>query len=249
MKRHLNKQGSFTVLIMMLFLTLIFALWIIIIASGKVAISSSINNLSQLWSKSILGEFDEELKSRYGLLAFYDNEFSVEEKLHRYIDYSLGEKTYIYYDGLNCSLEEYKLTNTNVLIDQIEIISVEGTRPAIKYYEEGSDTTNRNITSQSIIQSLPSYKKTDKLYVVSLANKIKDGISVSSLIENVSIDKYIFNFFKDYMNERNLGKTYFNCEVEYIITGEYGDERLKESTGDKMISKKEPVSWKTEYEA
>ena len=234
MKAYFNKKGSFAVFATMLFLALIMAMWAIINAAGEIAIASSINSFGHVWSKSILGEYDIELKNRYGLLAFYDNEYSVETKLKKYMDYSLDSKPYIDYETPKCSLDEYNLSNTSTLLGQIEIVSLEETSPVIKHYEDSSNVEGRYISNPCIIECLPSYNKADKLYVVSLANKIKSGASITSLMDNASIDKYIFNFFKDYMNMRDLGKTYFNCEVEYIITGEYSDLKLKESAGSKI---------------
>ncbi len=234
MKVSLDKKGSFTVFAMMLFMSLVFAVWIIINAAINVAINSSIDSLGQVWCKSILGEYDKELKNRYGILAFYDNEFSVEEKLQKYVSYSLDDKSYIYYKRLECSLEDFKLLNPDVLMEQIEVINMGGTRPKVSYYENDNEMELKSINNSWIIENLPSYNKTEKLYVVSLANKIKSGASIESLMENMAVDKYIFDFFKDYMDKRDLGKTYLEYEVEYIISGEYSDFKLKEATEDKI---------------
>ena len=51
----------------------------------------------------------------------------------------------------------------------------------------------------------------------------------------IKMDKYIMVFFKDYMETRDLGQTFFNCEVEYIISGEYNDLTIKEDVEEKIV--------------
>ena len=66
-------------------------------------------------------------------------------------------------------------------------------------------------------------------------NKIKAGIGVDSLFDNATIDKYIFSFFRDYMESRELDDTYFRCEVEYVISGELDDYESKADVESKIL--------------
>lgn len=243
MGNFLNKKGSFAVFAIMIFTSSIAALWIIINAAGNLAIGSTINSFGNLWGKSILGEYDLFIRDRYGLLAYYGDKASIEEKLKKYADYSLKDKEYINLQNIGCSLEDYSLADTDNLAEQIGLIALEGTKPIVRITDESSkesdldikESENKTITASWIIESLPSYGKADSLYITGLANSIKEGVNIESMVNNAAIDKYIFNFFKDYMNERDLGKTYFNCEVEYIICGEFSDYGLKEKTEDKIV--------------
>lgn len=235
MKSLCNKKGSFSIFAIMLFLALIFALWIIIKSAGVLAISSTVNSFGTLWGKSILGEYDHVLRDRYGLLAFNGDKFQVERKLQKYIDYSFGKKSYIIYESPKCDIKECSLLNCDVLKEQIEMAVATGTNPLISEYEKRNLETYRSINSEWIIESLPSYNKTEDLYVLELANKIKEYKSLESLVENFAIDKYIFNFFKDYMKERDLGKTYYNYEVEYIISGKLDELEIKKDIEDKIV--------------
>ena len=94
MKSFCNKNGSFSILAIMLFIAMVFAIWIIIKSAGNLAISSTVNSFGNLWGKSILGEYDLILRDRYGLLAFYGDKFQVENKLQKYIDYSFKVSHY-----------------------------------------------------------------------------------------------------------------------------------------------------------
>lgn len=234
MKIFLSKKGSFAIFATMLFISSVTALWLIINAAGNLAIGSTVNSFGTLWGKSILSEYDLYLRDRYGLMAYYGDEQSVEEKIKKYAEYSFDSKKYIEIQGIECCLDEYSLEDTEELLKQIEYIALEGTKPVPTVLDE-EITTERVITSSWIKDNLPSHGKTESSYVVGLANSIKDGIKVESLITNAAIDKYVFDFFKDYMEDRDLGKTYFNCEIEYIICGEFSDVSLKSHTDDKIV--------------
>lgn len=235
MDKFFNKRGSFSIFATMLFVSLAFAVFSIINASGTLAIHGTINSFGTIWGKSILGEYDLFMKNRYGIFAFYEEKTGVEEKLQKYIDYSLKNKSYIKYSKVQCDLKGYSLINTDNLEKQINMITLEGIKPQITLENTNGTDVERTINSLWIIKNLPSYNKTEKLYITGIANKIKEGISFSKIIGAVTTDKYIFDFFKDYMEGRDLGETYFKCEVEYIITGKYSDEKNKNYTGDKII--------------
>lgn len=235
MKSFCNKNGSFSILAIMLFIAMVFAIWIIIKSAGNLAISSTVNSFGNLWGKSILGEYDLILRDRYGLLAFYGDKFQVENKLLKYIDYSFKNKSYIIYESPKCDMKEYSLLNCDVLKEQIEMVIATGNKPLVSEYEERDLNTYRSISSEWIIENLPSYNKTEALYVLDLANKIKEYDGLETLIENIAIDKYIFSFFKDYMEVRDLGKTYFNYEVEYIISGKLDELEIKKDIEDKIV--------------
>lgn len=235
MRNFINKKGSFSVFAIMLFLSLFLAVWIIINAACNLAIFSTVNSFGTVWGKSILGEYDLYLRDRYGLLAFYGDKYSIERKLEKYIDYSFNDKSYISYELPECDLKNYSLSDPNMIKKQIEIVSLTGKSPYVTEFEERDYDIYRSINNSWIIENLPSFNKTKDLYVLELANKIKEEKSIESIIDDIAIDKYVFNFFKDYMAERNLGKTYFNCEVEYIISGRLNELEIKDSTGDKIV--------------
>ena len=235
MRNFINKKGSFSVFAIMLFLSLFLAVWIIINAACNLAIFGTVNSFGTVWGKSILGEYDLYLRDRYGLLAYYGDKYSIERKLEKYIDYSFNDKSYISYELPECDLKNYSLSDPNMIKKQIEIVSLTGKSPYVTEFEERDYDIYRSINNSWIIENLPSFNKTKDLYVLELANKIKEEKSIESIIDDIAIDKYVFNFFKDYMAERNLGKTYFNCEVEYIISGRLNELEIKDSTGDKIV--------------
>lgn len=231
-----NKKGSFAVFAAMAFSAVLILLLAVLKSSGDMAISSVVQSFGSLWGKSILSEYDIYLKERYGILAFYGNEVSVAEKLDMYMDYSFQDKKYLNYKKAQCNLEGYDLAETDNLKKQIEDIILSGCKPAKKESktQEDEPSVQRYIRSPWILKSLPSYGKTEKTYVSGLITKIKAGVGAKELLGNLAVDKYIFTFFKDYMDSRDLSDTYFNCEIEYIISGKPSDKDAKRDTEKKI---------------
>lgn len=230
-----NRRGSFALFAAMAFSAVLIMVMAAIKSSGDMAIGSAVRAFGSLWGKSVLGEYDVYLKERYGILAFCGNEFSVGEKLDMYMDYSFKEKEYISCEKPQCSLEGYGLAETDNLKKQIEDIILSGCKPAKK--EEGEQEephVQRYISSPWILKSLPSCGKTEKTYILGLITKIKAGAGVKELLGKVAVDKYIFTFFKDYMDDRDLSDTYFSCEIEYIISGKPGDREAKKDAEGKI---------------
>ncbi len=241
MKEFFDKKGSFAVFALMAFCSMMILLSAIILSARNMAVDSAVNSLGKLWGKSILSEYDLELRDRYGLLGFYGDETSIEKKLNKYIKYSFDEKEYIDFSNSNCNLEGYQLTSTEMLKSQIEKIVVEGYKAPPREDSQDNNTVSNNINegdryinSQRIIKSLPSYSKTQEIYLFGIVDKIKSGVDVEGLFENALVDKYIFDFFTDYMKNGDLEKNYFKCEIEYIITGKLSDKKSKEDTEIKI---------------
>lgn len=242
-KNSFNKRGSFTVFAVFFFSSVVICLIAAIASARSIFIGSSIESFGSLWAKNILSEYDLKLKERYGLLCYYGDTSSIEGKINSYSEFSLKDKEYIEYEPVVCDLTGYEMTITENLADQIKMIVLQGIKPAnnIKrntseqiQTENQEEKSSRYISSQWIINSLPSHEKTEDLYLLELIKKIKAGIGVKELTREAAIDKYIFDFFKDYMNDRNVGDTFFNCEVEYILSGELSDDRAKRAAGSKI---------------
>lgn len=234
MKFFQNKKGSFAVLALMIVVSLYIGICMIIKAAGGVAIGGAVENFGALWAKSILSEYDIALRNRYSILGFYGNKSSVENTLEEYIDYTFKSKEYIEYSTPDCSLDDYCLLNTQNIKRQIEMMSLESW--LMKEEEESKgENTYREINANWIIENLPSYNKVEDSYILGIVDKIKEGLSLETILKNASIDNYIFNFFKDYMEDRGLGETYFRCEVEYIITGELSDIGAKVGSKNKLL--------------
>lgn len=239
MKRKIkvmNKKGTYAILATILFSSVMILAAAVIHASGENAISSTADNFGPLWGRSILAEYDRNLKDRYGIFAYNGNKLQVEEKLKTYVSYSLEDKKYISFDSCECKLEEYRLEESENFFAQIkEAVAFDGKPIPIEKEVTGASnpvdaensSDNRYIKNQRIIKALPSGGKEQGLGISAIADKISETKGMRDLIDESAEDLYLFRFYKDFMNDRELGETYFRNEIEYILTGKLDDEKAK----------------------
>ena len=222
----------------MAFISMVICLFAIIKASGDLAVNSTVNSFGTLWAKSILGEYDIQLKDRYGILGFYGERFETENKLKKYVKASFKDKEYIEYENPLCCLEKYSLANTENLKEQIDTLFLENTIKSLDNEGENDEQIfdMREINNSGIINNLPSYGKAKDTYLTGVIKKIKAGVGMDSIVGNATVDKYIFCFFRDYMESRGLNDTYFMCEVEYIISGKLNDYDSQKDIERKILS-------------
>ena len=240
-----------------------------IYAAGQNAISSTTESFGRLWAKSILAEYDQNLKDRYGMFAYYGNEQLTGQKLDYYAAYTASYKKYIKYEVTSCELDDYKLLTEENFLSQVEAAVLAGVKPkalvrdASSALETSADSEtdadsdssagsgsnsgsastgvsggeygSRYVKNERIIKALPSGGLEGGISVTSLAEKLKDGISADSLISSSAQHVYIFKYFKDYLHERELGETYFQNEIEYILTGKLDDQKSKKKVGNSII--------------
>lgn len=232
-KRKMNKKGSYTVLATILFSSMMILAAAVVHGAGENAIAAAADNFGTLWGRSILAEYDCNLKDRYGIFAFNGNKLQVEEKLRDYISFSCQDKNYIDFQSCECELEEYELQKSENFSAQIKEavaydakpIPIEKTGSSEK--ESAADSADRYIKNQRIIQALPSGGKGKGVGISALVDKIKESKTGDDILNDVAENIYIFRFFKDCLNERDLGETYFNNEIEYILTGELSDKEAR----------------------
>ena len=233
MKKKFGKRGSYTVFLTMFMSGMLIMAGAVINAAHMMAIDSSAEDLGRVWANSIIGEYDIVLKERYGLMGYYGNQKMVEDKLIRYSDYTYKSKKYIKVGAINCHLKEYKLSDPEIFREQIRKTiltfhrpkAIEDDVPVENQEEEGGGTREerpRRITSGWLKEGLPSR-----------TNNLKSGgvDPLSSFYETA----YIFKFFKDHVDKRDLGKTYFENEIEYIISGKLDDEKARKSVYRKLL--------------
>lgn len=236
----MNKKGSFAVFAAMAFSSVMIMVIAAINSAHAAAISSKAECYGNLWCKSILGEYDIILKERYGLFAFYGNNYETAGKINFYAENSFGDKSYIRYKGTEVSLEGYELTDTAVLKRQIEKVILSGYKSPVTDIDEsrnpeGENTdSDRDITASWIIRGLPSQGHREKFDMTGTISKIKAGAGIKNIAGRTAVDMYILTFFKDCMESRDLKSTYFNCEVEYILTGRLSDTEAKKKAAVKI---------------
>ena len=213
----MNKRGSYIVFVSIFFSAILVLIMAVIYYSGQVAISETTETFGRSWARSIISEYDRELLDRYGIRAYYGDKKTVEDKINILIDYSYKEKSYINVSDLFLDIEPYSMTNLENFESEVNFALKHFRMPKKIQNEIEEVHSNRYILADWIIKGLPSNSiKVDKNWKLTLD------------------DAYIFRFFKDYVNTRNLKETYFRNEIEYIISGKLDDNKARNSVKTKL---------------
>lgn len=243
-----NRKGSVTIFVCIFFVTLVFMITIFIDISRKTAVGSSVQSLCGLWSESVLAEYDLNLQKRYQVFGFYGYSSDVKNKLEFYAGQSFDSKKYISYEVKNCSLYDYCLVNVDVMKEQLAAAG------KLVITEKFVKPDNTVVPIEGAVQrggdlfeDLPS-EGSDKSYSLSqITDLLKSGTSATDSIirtgKSYLVNKYIFAFFKDAADSHELGETWFDQEIEYLICGKKSDESIRSAMRNRIIAVREAVNF------
>ncbi len=196
--------------------------------AASAASVSYCGNLFNLAGRSVLSEFDLELKSRYGIIAFSRDNSGIVNELKRYVKYTIPDDRYIRLGDISVDLKDYCLMDCGVFEEQItESINYKN---LIGTEKSGGpvETGERTLRNSRTINALPSKGMDDTPSVYALASNIKNMGSISGLWENGSREYlttvYIFSVFTSGMSAADEERSFFRNEIEYIIEGKKSDE-------------------------
>lgn len=236
-----NKKGSVTVLVLLIFLSVISAVMVFVNASKQLAIKSLTKELGLMWSESILGEYDLNLQGRYGIFAFEGIEYDVNSKFDFYAGESFKNKKYIKYEGTKSSLYNYSLGNLQCLKKQVikegKCVTL-NKKYRIKEIKaaKNAETIRPSKVNLSELPSAGLKNNFDFKSTVTMIKKLKSIKAIAKSGSDIYFEnKYIEKYFKNYSTHKNLGKTFFDCEEEYILNGGSSDSENQKITKRKLI--------------
>ncbi len=242
-----NKKGSVIIIIMLFLVSLILLIFTFINEAKAKGIESSVESLGSLWGRSILGEYDYDLEDRYGIFAFCGLEKDISSKLKCYTDFSFLDKKYINYSKCSCKLYNYSLINKDNFKRQVV---EEGKFLILKNkerLEEKNDQEFGFIKNSSILGALPSVYYESENYIDSILENFRGVDSIKELLrrtgDSAFINHYINYYFKDYLNGKMLGDTFFKNEIEYIIAGKPDDKSNLSQVRSKIIAIRSAVNF------
>lgn len=248
-----SKRGMVTIFIMIFFVSLVTLIFAFISASKELSIKSSSEALFKLWGNSVLAEFDLNLQRRYNIFGFYGITCDIEEKLDFYAENSFSDKKYIDYDGCSCSLYDYSLINSVVFRKQIaEAAKFDMTKKAEDREEKpveivSADKGKEIDSHRDIFDFLPSQGSDSSISISGLASKLKGSKSFSDIAEKGTDiyfeNQYLFTYFKNAVDSHNLGETFFDNEVEYIICGKRDDSDNLSAIRNRIIGVREILNF------
>ena len=195
--------------------------------AASAASVSYCGNLFNLAGRSVLSEFDLELKSRYGIIAFSRDNSSIVNELKKYVKYTVTDDRYIRLGEVSVDMKDYCLMDCEIFEEQItesvnckNLIGTEKNSGPVQ-------TGDRTLRNSRTINALPSKGMTDTPSVYALVSNIKSLTGISQLWKNGSREYlttvYIFSVFKSGMSPADEENSFFRNEIEYIIEGKKSD--------------------------
>lgn len=235
-----NKRGSATVFLVFILSAMVLLTAAFVYIAREKALSGYGDGLFGLAARSILSEFNVELKDRYGIFAFEKNGTEVQGDIRNYIDYSLQRNDYARLEEVKIRFGDHSLGNPEVLKKQILddmkftvgkdwIDQNAEQNPALK------STKNRTLRNRAIIENLPSRPlKEDFMGFTNWVNEIAAQLGSLGEIfnetkESYLIDRYILTHFRCKTVDPTGKPTFFGNEVEYILEGDYNNAKNYEN--------------------
>ena len=222
-----NKKGVTAVFLTIIAGAVLSCVIVFIQLAASAASVSYCGNLFNLAGRSVLSEFDLELKSRYGIIAFSRGGSSIAEEIKRYVKYTVTDDRYIRLGEVSVDLKDYCLMDCEIFEEQItesvnckNLIGTEKNSGPVQ-------TGDRTLRNSRTINALPSKGMTDTPSVYALVSNIKNLTGISQLWKNGSREYlttvYIFSVFKSGMSPADEENSFFRNEIEYIIEGKKSD--------------------------
>ncbi len=197
--------------------------------AASAASVSYCGNLFNLAGRSVLSEFDLELKSRYGIIAFSRSNSDIVSELKRYVKYTVTDDRYINIGDVSVDLKDYCLMDCEIFEEQItDSVNYKNLIGTEKTDSRPVETGERTLRNSKTINSLPSKGMDDTPSVYSLVSNIKSLGSISQLWKTGSREYlttvYMFSVFSSGMSASDGESSFFRNEIEYIIEGKKSDE-------------------------
>lgn len=222
-----NKKGVTAVFLTIIAGAVLSCVIVFIQLAASAASVSYCGNLFNLAGRSVLSEFDLELKSRYGIIAFSRDNSSIVNELKKYVKYTVTDDRYIRLGEVSVDMKDYCLMDCEIFEEQITD-SVNFKNLIVEEETGGPvETGDRTLRNSRTINALPSKGMTDTPSVYALVSNIKNLTGISQLWKNGSREYlttvYIFSVFKSGMSPADEENSFFRNEIEYIIEGKKSD--------------------------
>lgn len=233
-----NRNGTSTVFLMLIIsslVLLVFTFFRLTLGICGIGYSDGVLNLA---GRSVLSEFNLNLKDDYGIFAFAGFKHDISEKLYKYAITSFKSKKYWKLGKLSSDTQGYRLGDTEVFENEIEDYSKYAfARGLFKDFSQLKNDQSvkpledlnkgRTLRNTVIINSLPSEGRRGKVSLPKNIEVLKTGIKglFSKGEKKYFVNRYILNKFKNRQNQSTGLDTFFKYEIEYILFGKKSDKK------------------------
>lgn len=243
MAKMMNKRGSTSIFLLFILIAMVMLTAVLIYAAKRAAFTSYCDGLLHLAGKSVLSEFDLELKERYGLFAFERTGQEVAQMVTADTDYALDPGDRAGLKEFQVDFGSQRLGNGAVLKEQIlahmrfalrnhaldHVLGGKKRDEDNKVKEERRER-DRTLRNQKIIKSLPSFPlRGSGPGFVAWIEQVKSQLGDLSAIfdktkDTYMVDRYILENFKNAQGGDVPYDTFFSNEVEYILEGDHSNK-------------------------
>lgn len=232
-----NKKGSSTVLLSMIFVTMMLCISLAVVVVRGLVVKSECEVFGRVWAKAILSEYDVHLLEDYNIMAYWGNEAEVQKRIDSYIVYSASNKLDASIDKSSAELAGYELANPDNFKLALKKSLVSGELDAIANEKEREARTEENtdekyesrmIKNSVVLDTLPSQGIGNSIDIDSLISNFKsDGLveSLKSKLVNTGVEfAFVRNYMGNHVTKSASKDGYFCNEWEYIINGKCDDD-------------------------
>lgn len=255
-----NKKGSTSIFLMFILTAMIALTAAFIYVAKQTAVFSYCDGLLNLAGKSLLSEFDLNLKSAYGLFAFEANGNQMKSDILDYTGYSLQSDSNTQIGDISVETEGYSLGTPAVLKEQIldymkfamaqQVFKPESAAKSKAETDEThekpqAEKKDRTLRNQKIRGTLPSASlEGDRMGFVQWVRELGSRLgSIEEIFKESSqaylVNRYILEHFKYGLDSATGGpeekSTFFEHEVEYILEGDCSNKKNKEEVRKGLV--------------
>lgn len=232
-----NKKGSSSVFLVFIMSAMIGVTAVFVYAAKQTAYTGIGDGLLNMSMRSVMSEFNLQLKDGYDLMAFENSSMEAAFKIEDYVEYTFEKGDPV--SDIKVTFGDYPLSNVNTLRQQIlEYMKLAVAKDVLS--DNGSDferteIRDRTLRNRSVIKMLPSrpFEESGDGFLEKLDRWKEKLGSPEDIFKEVSdeylLDLYITTHFKYATGGPIDEPTFFDNEVEYIITGDYGNEKNRKT--------------------
>ena len=236
-KRHevlSEDKGSSMIFLLLVLAGMISLASVYIYGAGVITDRSYAESVLQLAGRSVLTEYDTELKDEYGILAYRGSSYEAQEAAAMYAAASFMGNDRMRWSGMTADASPYCLLDTGRF--RKEVVGYTKYALARGLLEDGTlgigDETpldleqERTLRSSRVIHALPSGGAASGNIWETVKQALSGGLTevIARGTDNYLFDLYIMREFKN-AQDQDVGRdTFFRYEAEYILEGKLSDQ-------------------------
>ncbi|MBQ3964774.1 MAG: hypothetical protein II682_04975 [Firmicutes bacterium] len=229
-----NERGSSMVFLLLILAGILSAASVYIYGAGLATDRAYAESVLHLAGRSVLSEFDSDLKDEYGIIAYRGSAGEAQEAAAMYAAASFIENERITWRDLSLDLTDYCLLDTGAF--RKEVVSYTKYALARGLLEEGtfglgeetplSLESTRTLRADRVIHALPSGGVSSGPPWETVKHAFSGGLDdvLARGTDNYLFDLYIMREFKNAQDHEVGRETFFEYEAEYILEGKLSDQ-------------------------